>query len=102
MAKKEKRVPRVDSKASERDSLAARIRSLESTRTSDASTRRSSSPSDVDGMSAAEWAEIDRRVAAHHADPGSAIPWSTVEREMKAVLGASASDPKRVRKSSQR
>lgn len=28
-------------------------------------------------------AELDRRWAEHLADPGSAIPWETVERELK-------------------
>ncbi|MCC7171413.1 MAG: addiction module protein [Planctomycetes bacterium] len=100
MAKKERTVSKPDAKATSRTSLAARVRALEATRSTSASARRSQS--DVDDLSAAEWAEIDRRVAAHHADPNSAIPWQAVEREMKAVLGASASERKLARRSSRR
>lgn len=100
MAKKEKRLSKPGEKADERVSLAARIRTLESTRTTRASAR--GSQVDLDGISAAEWAEIDRRVAAHHADPNRVVPWQTVEREMKAVLGASTSARKLARKSSRR
>lgn len=100
MAKKEKALSRSDQKPTSRTSLAARVRALESTRTTSASAPRSQGS--VDGMSAAEWAEIDRRVSAHHAEPNSAVPWQAVEREMKAVLGESASVRKLARRSSRR
>ena len=37
-------------------------------------------------LSEAQKHEIDRRLAAHRADPGSAIPWERVEAEALARL----------------
>jgi putative addiction module component (TIGR02574 family) len=38
-------------------------------------------------LSEAQRQEIDHRLAAHRADPGSAIPWERVEAEALARLG---------------
>lgn len=33
-------------------------------------------------LTEAQRKELDRRVAAHNADPGSAIPWATLRQEL--------------------
>ncbi|WP_036305057.1 addiction module protein [Methylobacter tundripaludum] len=39
-------------------------------------------PDDALGLSQTQKAELHRRVAAHHADPSSAIPWERVRAKL--------------------
>ncbi|MDO9048729.1 MAG: addiction module protein [Methylobacter sp.] len=39
-------------------------------------------PDDALGLSQTQKAELHRRVAAHHADPSSAVPWELVRAKL--------------------
>ena len=42
----------------------------------------------ADELSGEQLAELDRRMARHHADPTAAIPWEQIEREVAEKYGA--------------